>query len=159
MHTLNYLNEAFDFIKEAEQPPAGGGPEQQASPPGGAEQPPQEGGGGGPPGLPGQEELPPEDEQGLSPEETQELEFDALKKYIIFTKIRELKDKIEDSDISVSDDYKKILYFLNIIVNFFDLFEYDQLVGIVDEVVSKVEKLDSNASSRSKKSQGKGFNF
>ncbi|MBC8427580.1 MAG: hypothetical protein H8D97_01675 [Proteobacteria bacterium] len=142
MHTLNYLDEAFGQKKE-EEPQSNQQPE--ALPPQQQQQ-----------GLPGQE-VPPEDEQGLSPEETQELEFDALKKYIIFTKIRELKDKIENIEIVVSEEYKKILYFLNIIMNFFDLFEYDQLVGIVDEVVLKVEKLDSNANN--KKSKIKGFRF
>jgi hypothetical protein len=84
-------------------------------------------------------------EQGLSPDEEQELEFDALKKYIVYNKVRELKDRIEDSNIVVTEDYRRVLYFINIILNFFDIFEYDQLVGMVDNVVSRIEKMESNA--------------
>jgi hypothetical protein len=147
MHTLNYLAEAFGSDQQPEgqaqeQPPAempGQDPAQQAEapPPGQEEQ-----------GMPG--EAPPQ-EQGLSPDEEQELEFDALKKYIIYNKIRELKDKIEDTDLVVTEDYKRVLYFINIILNFFDIFEYDQLVGMVDNVVSRIEKMESNAKSLVKK--------
>ncbi len=138
MHTLNYLAEAFDSNQQQQQPE-----DQQAQP-----QPPQQpqGGGGEMPGqaAPGQEEPPPQ-EQGLSPDEEQELEFDALKKYIIYNKIREIKDKIEETNLVVTEDYKRVLYFINIILNFFDIFEYDQLVGMVDNVVSRIEKMESNA--------------
>jgi hypothetical protein len=117
MHTLHYLNEAFGQQEEQPMP------------------------GGGPPGMPG-EEAP--EEQGVSPEETQEIEFDSLKKYIIYSKIRELKDKLEDSEIVSNENYKDVLYFLNIILNFFEIFEYDQLVGMVDNVVARIEKMEAS---------------
>jgi hypothetical protein len=131
MHTLHYLNEAFgqqDQEAQPQQPPGGGMPPGQEQPPG--------------------EEAP--QEQGISPEETQEIEFDSLKKYIIYTKIREMKDKLEDSDIVANEKYKDVLYFLNIILNFFDIFEYDQLVGMVDNVVARIEKMESSADKKSK---------
>jgi hypothetical protein len=115
MHTLNYLAEAFDPNQ----------PDQQVDQQDPAQGAPQE--------------------QGLSPDEEQELEFDALKKYIVYNKVRELKDRIEDSNIVVTEDYRRVLYFINIILNFFDIFEYDQLVGMVDNVVSRIEKMESNA--------------
>ncbi|MEO5348926.1 MAG: hypothetical protein H7836_04705 [Magnetococcus sp. YQC-3] len=91
--------------------------------------------------IPGQEEPPIE--TGLDPVSAQELEFDSLKKYIIYNKVRELKEQLENSKIVISDDYRKVLYFINIVLNFFDIFEYDQLVGMVDSIVTKIEKLET----------------
>lgn len=140
MHTLNYLAEAFDSSQQPEQQAQA--QEQPAAPDAGMP-------GEAAPGQQPQELLP--QEQGLSPDEEQELEFDALKKYIIYNKVRELKDKIEETDLVVTEDYKRVLYFINIILNFFDIFEYDQLVGMVDNVVSRIEKMESNAKKLIKK--------
>lgn len=82
------------------------------------------------------QEPPPPLEQGLGPDEQQEIEFDALKKYILFTKIRELKDKIEGAQVVITDDYKRVLYFLNIVLTFYDVFDYLQLTNIIDQVIT-----------------------
>jgi len=159
MHTLNYLTEAFDssqplpeeYIYERSDPPM---PEANPIPEANNANPIPEANNANPiPEANNANPIPeaPPQEQGLSPDQEQELEFDALKKYIIYNKIRELKDKIEESSLVVSEDYKRVLYFVNIILNFFDIFEYDQLVGMVDNVVSRIEKMESSAVNSTKK--------
>jgi hypothetical protein len=78
---------------------------------------------------PAPEEAPPEEEP---PEE-----FEGVKKYILFTKVQELKHYLDTSMVE-SDE---LIYILEILLNFFDLFSYDQIVNILDYVTDEISKL------------------
>lgn len=64
-----------------------------------------------------------------------------FKKYIIFGKLKELKDSLENASIVYSKDYKDVVYFINILITFYDIFEYEQLINIINVLIDKIEKL------------------
>ena len=106
------------------------------------EQPPPEAGGAEQPQLPegGQDQQqppPPETAEPLPPEEEPPEEFEGVKKYILFTKIQELKHYL-DTSVVESDE---LMYILEILLNFFDLFNYEQIVNVLDYVTDEISKL------------------
>jgi hypothetical protein len=110
MQTLLYL----DYIIEAKQQAAV--PDQQLPPP------------------------PPSPEQIQAQITTANVEN--IQKYILFNKILSLKYQLENSEIRKTDYdiYSEAIYFLNIIINFFDGFNLNDLTITINYVLDNIIK-------------------
>jgi len=69
----------------------------------------------------------------------------ALKKYILYTKLKELKQYLDMYINHSEDELKtaeigKITFFISIILNFFDLFSYPTVKELSQEVLDNVER-------------------
>jgi len=69
--------------------------------------------------------------------------FEPVKKIIIFNKIKELKFFLNIAEISdeASKQFSEINNILDVILDFFDLFEYDELIIIVDDLINDIMSL------------------
>ena len=94
---------------------------------------------------PVEQELPPPPNQqfgGAAAEEelTQSDLFVNIKKFKIYTKLRDLKYQLNNSDL-VTRETSQIINILDIVISFFDVFDYDQLLDVVKVVSEKLDKL------------------
>jgi hypothetical protein len=65
-----------------------------------------------------------------------------IQKYVLFSKIVDLKYQLENRDLHKIDplSYNESLYFLNILIKFFDSFQFDDLVLKVNVILDEIAK-------------------
>jgi hypothetical protein len=67
---------------------------------------------------------------------------DNIQKYILFNKILNLKYQLENSNVQKLDaqSYNDAVYFLNILISFFDTFSLDDLTSKIDMVLNVISQ-------------------
>jgi len=65
-----------------------------------------------------------------------------IQKYVLFNKVISLKYQLENSDAKKIDyaTYSEALYFLNVVINFFDSFSLNDLVITINYVLDNIIK-------------------
>lgn len=65
-----------------------------------------------------------------------------IQKYVLFNKVLSLKYQLENSDVQKTDyaTYSEALYFLNVVINFFDSFSLNDLIITINYVLDNIIK-------------------
>jgi len=65
-----------------------------------------------------------------------------IQKYVLFNKILSLKYQLENSDAQKTDyeTYSESLYFLNVVINFFDSFSLNDLIVTINYILDNIIK-------------------
>jgi len=68
--------------------------------------------------------------------------LDPMKKYLLLTKIIELKHYLELYAISseMSKDTKNLIKFIGVVIDFYDIFDYDSLRSLSEAIMKESEK-------------------
>lgn len=97
---------------------------------------------------------PPEPPPPPSPDQIQAqitaANIENIQKYVLFNKVLSLKYQLENSDVQKTDyaTYSESLYFLNVVINFFDSFSLNDLIVTINYVLDNIIKsLNLNGSS------------
>lgn len=99
------------------------------------------------------EEMPPEEtadplatgEEQLSPEEIEKNNFQAIQKFILYNKLRELQYTLDD--VNTINSYKnkealiKFNKFLSYVIMFFSIFDYKQASKLTERILTEFKKI------------------
>ncbi len=86
----------------------------------------------------------PNQSQEISPEEQQSpsVEFEDIKKFLLFNRLKEIKLKLELSNINKSDeDILNLFNFIDTILLFYNTFTYDQCMRIVNSLIENISHI------------------
>lgn len=97
----------------------------------------------------------PQEAANLVADQQQQTNLEIIKnveKYIIYSKLLNLKYSLETSNIPNKDpkEFNDLIYHLTILLSFFDTFDYDQIVQISNFLISRIDSL-LNVKSEKKK--------
>jgi hypothetical protein len=88
----------------------------------------------------------PQEAANLVANQQQQTNLEIIKnveKYIIYSKLLNLKYSLENSNILNKDpkEFNELIYHLTILLSFFDTFDYDQIVQISNFLISRIDSL------------------
>lgn len=67
------------------------------------------------------------------------IEFENIKKYILYGKLKEIKYRVETSDVDFTDPtIINIMEFLDLVILFYNTFSYSDIVKLLDNLVESV---------------------